>query len=315
MHDLVFWYTDAQPCLSRGISVATALYKRCDNVQPPIWEPDQTEIGPRSKKQNNCNQSTHCVSTQLHLLFCALQGEEAGNAREHPETDSWVTEDGGQWVVGNRTCLKVPIFADTVWAKGCCRRWSEPGWHSGSHYMTLRMPRGFLVYTQFVFWKWQSDWIMSQHPWSLASGVVTLGTSGDLWSQAFAKPYLMCSDWADLLPKTVHFLPFCWPCCYSGLWAGTAPRLAGIALGAGGLPAVWLTLHPACFPLNPLIPHSLALPFCPKIGSVLGKSSTHAPGRGGSVCPILLRSTACSAQQWGHFGVVTLNLSKVITLL
>lgn len=161
---------------------------------------------------------------------------------------------------------------------------------------------------------------MSQHPWSLAS-------CHDPWYQqgsVESGPYkttcqvLMGSDRGDLLPKTIHFLPFLQPCCYSGLWAGTAPRPAGIALGAGGLPAAWLTLHSACFPLNPLIPQSLGFSSCPKIGSVLGESSTHAPGRGGPTCPMSLgsrRSAACSAQQQGRFGVVTLNLSKVITLL
>lgn len=71
---------------------------------------------------------------------------------------------------------------------------------------------------------------------------------------------LMCSDWGDLLPKTIHFLPFLQPCCYSGLWAGTAPRPAGIAPGAGGLPAARLNLPSAYFPLNPLIPQSLGFP-------------------------------------------------------
>lgn len=73
---------------------------------------------------------------------------------------------------------------------------------------------------------------------------------------------LMCSDWSDLLPKTIHFLPFRWPCCYSGLWAGTAPHPAGIGIapGAGGLPAARLSLHSACFPLNPLILSPWAYP-------------------------------------------------------
>lgn len=222
--------------------------------------------------------------------------------------------------VGNRRCLKVPIFADAVWAKRCCRRCSEPGWHSRSHYMTLWVPRDFPVYTQPLSMKWQ--WpdrvtaslvlgLLSHNPW-YQRGFVESGP----WKTILQ--VVMCSDWGDLLPKTVHFLPFRQPRCYSGLWAGTAPRPAGIAPAGRWASCCWLTLHSACFPLNPLNPQFLGLPFCPKIGSILGKLSTHAPGRGGPVCAMplgSLGSAACSAQQQGHFGVVTLNLPKVITLL
>lgn len=148
-------------------------YKRCDNVQPPIWEPDQTEIGTRSKKQNTA--INLLTVSALSSVCCSVHCRE--RKREmHQERIPESRRMAGTGV-GNRRCLKVPIFADSVRTKGCCRRCSEPGWCSGSPCMTLRMPRGFLVYTQPVSMKWQSDWIMSRHPWSLSSRVMTLGTS------------------------------------------------------------------------------------------------------------------------------------------
>lgn len=142
--------------------------------------------------------------------------------------------------VGNRRCLKVPIFADAVWAKRCCRRCSEPGWHSRSHYMTLWVPRDFPVYTQPLSMKWQSDRIVSQRPWSLASWVTTRGTSGDLWSQALGKPYFkwwcVQTGVTSCLRLYISF-PSASPAAILG--CGLAPLLVRRAslLRAGGLPA------------------------------------------------------------------------------
>lgn len=141
--------------------------------------------------------------------------------------------------VGNRRCLKVPIFADAVWAKRCCRRCSEPGgtqevttWHYGCHVTSLFTLSPCL-------WS-DSDRIVSQHPWSLASRVTTLGTSGDLWSQALGKPYFKCwwvqTGVTSCLRLYISF-PSASPAAIPG--CGLAPLLVRRASlpGAGGLPA------------------------------------------------------------------------------
>lgn len=94
MHDLVFWYADAQPRLSGGISVATALtnavtmYSLLSENQIRL----KLGLGPKGK----ILQSIYLLCQHsAPFVLCALQGKEAGNAREHPETDPWVTEDGG----------------------------------------------------------------------------------------------------------------------------------------------------------------------------------------------------------------------------
>lgn len=94
-HDLVFWYADAQPRLSRGISVATALTNAVTMYSLLSENHIRLKIGTRSKKQNTAINLLTVSALSSVFLLCARQGKEAGNAREHPETDSWVTEHGG----------------------------------------------------------------------------------------------------------------------------------------------------------------------------------------------------------------------------
>lgn len=135
----------ALPILSNQCS--NCFYKLRDNVQPPIWEPDQTKIGTRSKKIKDCNQSTHCVSIQIR--FCYIHCRErkwktrASIQKRIPE--SWKMAEMG---VVNRSCIKAPIFADAFWAGRRWRRCCKAAWHWGSRCVTLRMPRGRPVYSQ-----------------------------------------------------------------------------------------------------------------------------------------------------------------------
>lgn len=145
---------------------------------------------------------------------------------------------------------------------------------------------------------------------------MTLDTSGDLWSQALAKPFECCCVQTGVTSCLTLCISFPFPGPAAILGCGFAPL--PIRGHRSGDRWAWLILHSVCCPLNPLIPQSLGLPFCPKSDSVLGQSPPHAAGRGGPMCPMpltSLRSAACSAQQQGHFGVVTPNLSQVITLL
>lgn len=167
VHDLVLWYADAQPRLSHGISVATALTNTVTmysllSEHRSDWNWDLVQ------KAKYCNQSTDCVSTELRLccVRCRERKREAHASiqKRIPESRRMAGMAGG-----NRRCFKVPIFADAVWVKRRGRRCSEPGWHSGNPCVTIWMPCDFPVYTQPVSMKWQSDRIVPRRPWPLES--------------------------------------------------------------------------------------------------------------------------------------------------
>lgn len=221
-------------------------YKRCDNVQPPIWAPDQTEIGTRSKRQNT---AINLLTVSALSSVCAVCTAGKGSGKRTRASRNGSLSHGGWrgWLAVIGGASRFPFLQTLCGFRDVAGGALSPGgtqeipvWQYGCHVTSLFTLSPCL---------WRDRVTGSCH------GVLGLSSHDPWYQRGFVESgpcktlrVLLCSDWGDLLPKTVRFLPFPWPCCYSGLWAGTAPHPAGIALGAGGLgspstlPAAHLTL-------------------------------------------------------------------------
>lgn len=292
---------------------SNCFYKVHDNVQRPIWEPDQTKIGTRSKKIKYCNQSAPCVSIQIH--FCYIHCWEwkwkvcTATQKQIPESRK-MAEMG----VVDRSCLKAPIFADAFWSD---RRSvlslhdteEVTAWQSGCHVTSL-----FTVSSAVNTYTWNSSSriICSCHN--------ILGLCG---LQPSTSPFipvgiciiqsledciyaLMGSNCFDLLLKSMCFLPVCLLAAILVCWP--APFLSTDTWHMGR----WSSHHqcPACLLLNPVISLSSALGTISAVGLVQADESA-AFQRGGwtalrafatamgsaQVCSIVLRGTRLL---WGY---------------